>query len=347
MAGLRLLPPESAHRLTLAALHLGAAPRAAAADPILVQTVWGRRLRSPLGLAAGFDKNAEVIRPMLALGFASVEVGTITPQPQSGNPRPRLFRLAADGAIVNRLGFNNQGLEAAARRLERRDRQWGMVGANVGKNKDSEDAVADYVAGVRRLAPLADYVTINVSSPNTPGLRQLQAREPLDRLIGSVLEARARLALASPPPILIKVAPDLDEPATVDIAEVALARGIDGIIVSNTTVARPDDLVSPARGEAGGLSGRPLFQPSTHLLAQFRRLTQGRLLLVGVGGIGSGRDAYLKIRAGASLVQLYTALVYDGPGLIARIERELASCLRADGFATLAQAVGAGLPSFP
>jgi dihydroorotate dehydrogenase len=343
---LGLLEPERAHWLTIQALKLGFVPRAAKPDPILGQTLWNNRhFATPIGLAAGFDKNAEAFRPMLRLGLAAVEVGTITPKPQAGNPRPRIFRLPEDRALINRLGFNNDGLDAAARRLVGRDPRWGVVGANVGKNRDSEDAVADYVAGVRQLAPLADYLTVNISSPNTPGLRQLQMREPLARLIDAVKDARDRLSLSQPPPIVLKVAPDLDQAMRADIAELALARGIDGLIVANTTVARPPALASRHRGEAGGLSGRPLFQPSTEMLADFRRLTQGRLLLVGVGGIASGRDAYLKIRAGASLVQLYTALVYDGPGLIQRMENELAQCLRADGFVRLGDAVGAGLPS--
>lgn len=347
MAGLRLLAPESAHRLTIAALRLGLVPAGEPDDPILAQTLWGRRLANPLGLAAGFDKNAEAMAPMLRLGFAAVEVGTITPRPQRGNPRPRLFRLTQDRAVINRLGFNNAGMAAAARRLAARDRHQGVVGANIGKNRDSEDAVADYVAGVEMLAPLADYLTVNVSSPNTPGLRQLQARGPLDALVVKVMAARAAAVPSNPPPLFVKVAPDLDEGACADIAQVALTRGIDGIIVANTTLARPADLKSPSRDETGGLSGRPLFQPSTRLLADFHRLTQGRMLLIGVGGIASGRDAYLKIRAGARLVQLYTALVFEGPGLVGRIKRELADCLRADGFESLIEAVGAGLPSHP
>ena len=262
----------------------------------------------------------------------------MTPLPQSGNPRPRLFRLAEDQAIVNRMGFNNDGLGLVQARLRGRDPSvQGILGANLGKNKDSDDAVLDYVAGVRALAPLADYLVVNVSSPNTPGLRALQGREPLAALLAAVRAARGGLR----PPLLLKIAPDLTGADKADIAEVALAGGVDGLIVSNTTIARPAGLGSARAAEAGGLSGRPLFAPSTAVLADMYRLTGGKLPLIGVGGIASAEDAYAKIRAGASLLQLYTALVYEGPGLVGRIKRGLAQRLRADGFASLAEAVGA------
>ncbi len=345
-AVIRLLPPEAAHRATIHALAAGLVPRAPArADPILRVGLWGRDFANPIGLAAGFDKDAEVHEACLGLGFGFVEIGSVTPRPQPGNPRPRLFRLPADGAVINRMGFNSRGLDHAAARLAGRDRAAGIVGANLGKNKESADAAADFAAGARRMAPLADYLVINVSSPNTPGLRALQGREPLVRLVEAVQAARGAAVPPSsslgPPPLLLKIAPDLTDEDKRDIAEVALDRGLDGLIVSNTTIARPASLRSPHAGEAGGLSGRPLFAPSTAVLADMYRLTGGRLPLVGVGGIAGGADAYAKIRAGATLVQLYTALVYQGPGLVRRIQAELAALLRADGFSGVAAAVGA------
>lgn len=346
---LRLLPPEAAHRTTIRALSAGLVPALAAGPPplgagrALAIRLWGRDFPNPVGLAAGFDKDGEAFAACLRLGFGFVEIGSITPRPQPGNPRPRLFRLAADGAVINRMGFNSRGLGFAAERLRRRRPADGIVGVNLGKNKESADAAADYAAGARALAPLADYLVINVSSPNTPGLRALQGRGALAGLVAAVIAARAEAAPAAPPPLLLKIAPDLTEADKHDIAEVALGSGLDGLIVSNTTIARPATLGSVHAGEAGGLSGRPLFAPSTAVLADMYRLTQGRLPLIGVGGIASGADAYAKIRAGASLVQLYTAMVYLGPGLVRRIQRELAVLLRADGFTTLAQAVGADL----
>jgi dihydroorotate dehydrogenase len=336
---LRLLPAETAHRLTIRALALtpvGVIGKGAGEDHILATRVFGLDFPNPIGLAAGFDKNAEAFAHMPEIGFGFAEIGSVTPRPQAGNPHPRLFRLTPDQAIVNRLGFNNDGLEAVAARLRRRRRR-GVLGANLGKNKDSADAAADYVAGVNALAPLADYLVVNVSSPNTPGLRALQEREPLAQLLAAVSAARG----GTRPPLLLKIAPDLTEADKVDIAEVALAGGVDGLIVSNTTIARPAGLASPAARETGGLSGRALFGPSTAVLADIYRLTGGRLPLVGVGGIAGAEDAYAKIRAGASLLQLYTGLVYHGPGLVERIKQGLAARLRADGFARLADAVGA------
>ncbi|MEX2629805.1 MAG: quinone-dependent dihydroorotate dehydrogenase [Tistlia sp.] len=337
------LDPETGHGLTLRLLRSGLVPRAAgAADPILASELWGRRLANPIGLAAGFDKNAEAVAPLLRLGFGLVEVGSVTPRPQPGNPRPRLFRLAEDRAVINRMGFNNRGLEAAAAALtafRARGPAAGLVGVNLGKNKDSPEAAPDYVAGARRLAAYADYLVVNVSSPNTPGLRALQDRAALTGLLAAV---RAALAEAeAPPPLLLKIAPDLTEADRRDIAAVALDSGLDGLIVSNTTVERPAGLRSRWKGEAGGLSGRPLFEPSTRLLGEMYRLTGGRLPLIGVGGVESGATAYAKIRAGASLVQLYSALVYEGPALVGRIAAELAALLRRDGFASLTEAVGA------
>ena len=339
---LRLLAPEAAHRLTIRLLSAGLGFYTSGADdPILETRLWGRRFPNPIGMAAGYDKNAEAYRALLRLGFGFAEVGSVTPRPQPGNPKPRLFRLTEDRAVINRMGFNNDGVEAVARRLQGRGRLPGPLGINLGKNKDSADAAADYVRGVQVLGPYADYLVINVSSPNTPGLRALQGREPLAALIEAVKRARHD-ACPEMPPLLVKIAPDLQPEDKHDIAAVALESGIDGLIVSNTTIARPPSLRSAHRAEAGGLSGAPLFQPSTALLAEMYRLTQGRLALVGVGGVASGADAYAKIRAGASLVQLYSALVYEGPGLVGRIKRELAQALRRDGFSSLSQAVGVG-----
>ena len=340
MALLRLLPPETAHRCAIRALRAGLAPGHAAVDPPALTTrVWGLTFSNPVGVAAGFDKDAEVFAPLLARGVGFAEIGTVTPRPQPGNPKPRIFRLTQDGAVINRLGFNNRGMAAAATRLSKRDPARGVVGVNIGRNKDSVDALADYRACFETLAPLADYVTVNISSPNTPGLRDLQARAELEKLVAAMHEARAALGLSLP--ILVKIAPDLDDVAKADIAAVAVERNVDGLIVSNTTIARPPTLTSSARDEAGGLSGRPLLAPSTALLADLYRRTEGRVPLIGVGGIASAAEAYAKIRAGASLVQLYTALVYQGLGLVGEIKTGLAQKLAADGFASVAEAVGA------
>ncbi len=337
---LRLLDPERAHGLALTALKAGLVPRPAAQEmPILSQSLWGLKFSNPLGLAAGFDKNGEVVRPMLRQGFGFVEVGSVTPRAQDGNPRPRLFRLTEDRAVINRMGFNNHGADVIAARLRGRERAWGIAGVNLGANKDSTDAVADYAVGAKIFAPLADYLVVNISSPNTPGLRALQGPEPLQRLLSLVKDELARQPAA--PPLLLKVAPDLTAQDKQDIARVALETEIDGLIATNTTIERPPELQSAQRAEAGGLSGRPLRTMSSQVLSDFYRLTEGRLPLIGVGGVESGRDAYAKIRAGASLVQLYSALVFHGPGLAGGINRELAACLRGDGFANIADAVGA------
>ncbi len=332
----RALQPESAHRLTLAALAAGLGGKSRAPDPpILGQKVWGRDFANPIGIAAGFDKDALVPDALLRLGFGFVEIGTVTPRPQPGNPKPRVFRLDEDAALINRLGFNSGGLDRVVSRLETRQRL-GIVGVNIGRNRDSTDAVADYAEGVRRTAALADYLVVNVSSPNTPGLRDLQARAVLEDLLGQLLATRAKTGASVP--LLVKIAPDLSPEECADIAAVALATGIDGIVVANTTVARPPGLRSR---EAGGLSGRPLFAPSTALLGEMYCLTEGRLPLIGVGGVASAADAYAKIRAGASLVQLYTALVFAGPALLGHIKTGLAELLRRDGFASVADAIGA------
>ena len=343
---LRSIDPETAHGLTVKALSRGLVPPVREKDDSILRTrVLGLDFANPVGLAAGFDKNAEVVDAMLGLGFGFVEAGSVTPRPQPGNPKPRLFRVPEQGGVINRMGFNNEGLEPFAQRLERRlsggRRAPGIVGANLGKNKDTVEAADDYVLGVTRVAALADYLVVNVSSPNTPGLRALQGRDPLRTLLGRVLDARTACKLAKAPPILLKIAPDLTDEDKADIAAVALESGIDGLIVSNTTIARPAEIPEPLRSEAGGLSGKPLFAPSTAVLREMYGLTGGRLPLIGAGGIASGADAYAKIRAGASLVQLYSALVYAGPALVPAIRRDLAALLRRDGFATLGDAVGA------
>jgi dihydroorotate dehydrogenase len=340
---LRLADPETAHRLSLLALAGGLGPTVRGADdPVLACDLWGCGLPNPIGLAAGYDKDAVAVGPLLDLGFGFVEVGTLTPRPQSGNPRPRIFRLPDDGAVINRLGFNNEGAPAARPRLEdwRRKRPGAVIGVNIGKNRETEDAAADYAQAARQLGPLADYLVVNVSSPNTPGLRALQGRGELEALIDRVRAALAELSVA--PPLVLKIAPDLGDEDLDDIAAVALERGLDGIIATNTTIERPEGLRSAHRGEAGGLSGRPLFEPATRVLSRMYRLTGGAIPLVGVGGVASGAGAYAKIRAGASLVQLYTALIYEGPGLVQRIKADLAALLRRDGFAAVSDAVGSG-----
>ena len=343
---IRVLEPETAHQATIAALKASLGPwDLSKADPILSATLCGMPLTSPVGLAAGFDKNAEVPLAMLRAGFGFVECGTVTPLPQAGNPRPRLFRLNADRAVINRMGFNNEGLEAFAARLQALPaKRSGPVGANIGANKDASDRLADYAVGLKRVFDLCDYVTVNISSPNTPGLRALQSKDALAELAGRLSEVREerRAATGRNPPLFVKVAPDLDDDEIIALTETALSFGIDGLIVSNTTLARPDTLSSDQRGEAGGLSGAPLMTPSTRVLGAFHAAAQGRLTLIGAGGIASGADAYAKIRAGASAVQLYSAMVYEGPGLVPRVARELAERLRADGFTSVAQAVGAG-----
>ena len=334
------LDPERAHHLALWALAHG--PMGSVKDdPRLQVEALGRRFGNPIGLAAGFDKNAKAWRQAARLGFGFVEVGSVTPRPQSGNPQPRLFRLDKDRAVINRMGFNNEGVDAMAARLKRTWPQAGTVlGVNLGKNKETEDAAADYEIGARRLGAYADYVVINVSSPNTPGLRALQGKAPLTHLIDRTHRALTQSGAASPPPLLLKIAPDLTDQDLVDIAEVAMDGKLAGLIATNTTIARSPGLGSRYASQAGGLSGRPLFEPSTGILRELYRLTHGRLPIIGVGGVASGADAYAKIRAGASLVQLYSALVFEGPSFVHRVKRELLQCLERDGLHAITDAVG-------
>jgi len=337
------LDPELAHRLALRAIASRlAGPPAPPPDPRLARTLMGLGFPNPLGIAAGFDKDGEAIRGLFGLGFGFVEVGTTTPRPQAGNPRPRLFRLTGDHAAINRLGFNNRGHEALAAQLAGRP-PGRIVGVNLGANRDSADRIADYEAGVTRFAGLADYLAVNVSSPNTPGLRTLQEREALTELLARLTAARAAATGAGTRrvPLLLKIAPDLDDAATAAIAETALAAGIDGIIVSNTTLARDGLADRRHAAEAGGLSGRPIFRRSTVLLAKLRRLVGQRLVLIGVGGVDSVDAAWIKILAGADLVQLYTGLVFEGPGLPRRILTGLAERLDRHGYTSIGEAVGA------
>ncbi|WP_020695946.1 quinone-dependent dihydroorotate dehydrogenase [Reyranella massiliensis] len=330
---------EAAHGLALRALKSGLTPGDGRDDPPSLRVgIWGRHLPNPIGLAAGFDKNAEVADAMLKLGFGLVEIGSVTPRPQAGNPRPRLFRLAEDRGVINRMGFPGQGLEAARSRLATRPRR-GFVGVNVGANKDSTDRAADYVTGCVALAPYADYLVCNVSSPNTPGLRNLQGRTELAGLLKRVQDAIA----AKPVPLVVKIAPDATEDDLDDIVAVCRELRLDGIIVGNTTLSRPASLQSPRRNETGGLSGAPLTSLSTEVLRRTAQRVEGQFPLIGCGGVGSGADAYAKIRAGATLVQLYSAMVFEGPPLIRRIKDELAALLLRDGFSSVEAAIGADL----
>jgi dihydroorotate dehydrogenase len=327
---------ENAHNMSLTALRLMPLPPAPCFDEILSQDVAGLSFANPVGLAPGYDKNAEVAGPILRLGFGFTEVGTLTPRPQAGNDRPRLFRLVEDRAVINRMGFNNDGQAAAAKRLVklRQQKLPGPVGINIGANKDSEDRIADYVLGVRAMEQYADYLTVNISSPNTPGLRALQDKSALDDLLAAVMAERAQGKS-----VFLKVAPDL-EPADIDdISEISIKHGISALIVSNTTITRPS-LNSRHAAQAGGLSGAPLRDLALQRLRDFRKSAGGQLALIGVGGISGAADAYARIRAGASLVQIYSALVYEGPGLAAKINKGLATLLKQDGFASITDAVG-------
>lgn len=327
------MEPEAAHRLTLLGLKAGLGPRYEGQHPSLKTTLWGKTFENPLGIAAGFDKDAEVTGALFDMGFGFVETGTVTPLPQPGNPRPRIFRDVNSSSVINRMGFPGRGFENFERNLKGRARQ-GVLGINIGINKDTPSPANDYRLGIEKFAPLADYITVNISSPNTAGLRDLQMKDHLEALLAG---------LPRPPvPLLVKVSPDLTEKEAGDIAGLALKYKIDGLIVSNTTLSRPAALAESLKGEKGGLSGRLLFDLSTKMIADFYRLTEGRVPIVGVGGIASAEDAYAKIRAGALLLQLYTALVFEGPGLIPRILQGLEALLQKNGFTCLAEAVGTG-----
>ncbi|WP_430910811.1 quinone-dependent dihydroorotate dehydrogenase [Methylobacterium sp. sgz302541] len=336
---LHAVDAETAHGLTLRGLSLLPPARPGADDPCLAVDLLGLRFPNPVGLAAGFDKGAVVPDALLGLGFGFVEVGGVVPLPQPGNPKPRVFRLPRDGAVINRFGLNSEGLDVVAGRLAARRHRGGIVGVNIGANKEAADRLADYAACARRLAPLADFITVNVSSPNTPGLRDLQGEAFLDALLARVAAARDEAGTATP--ILLKIAPDITLDTLDAICATVLARGVAALVVSNTTIARPASLRETAlAGETGGLSGRPLFGPATRLLAETHLRVGGRIPLIGVGGIDSAEAAWTKIRAGASLVQLYSALVYAGPGLVDEIKRGLVSRLTAEGLSSLREAVG-------
>lgn len=334
---LRCIDPEQAHGLAIKALKLGLAPTSdILTSPRLATNVAGLSLPNPVGLAAGFDKNAEVISPLLKSGFGFIEVGAATPRAQPGNPKPRLFRLSEDKAAINRFGFNNQGMDSIVSRLSNRN-DAGVVGINLGANKDSENKAEDFAKVLKCCGPYVDFATVNVSSPNTEKLRDLQGKEALSALLGGVMDARAELQ--TPIPIFLKIAPDLTEVDIEDIAEVAITKNISGIIATNTTLSR-DGLDSKYKDQAGGLSGQPLFEKSTHVLAKLSQETDGKIPLIGVGGVANAEQAYAKILAGASAVQLYTALVYGGISLAAKIVTDLDNLLERDGYANVAEAVG-------
>jgi dihydroorotate dehydrogenase len=341
---LTLLPPERGHQVALWGLAHGFGPRGRANRPAgLAQTLWGRSFANPVAISAGFDKNAVAISGALRLGAGFVEVGGVTPLPQTGNPRPRLFRLPADGAAINRLGFNNDGAEAIAKRIATY-RAAGSdprpLGVNLAANSDSADPARDFEILVETFAPLADFLTVDISCPNSANGLVFLSPGPLEDLLGRLTALRDRHGLEKPPALVVKIAPDIENDALDVLLQIIVAAGIDAITVCNTTTARPDSLTSPDRNERGGLSGKPLFARSTELLRHVYQVTGGTIPLIGVGGISSGADAYAKIRAGASLVQLYTALVYQGPGLIGRIKQELSNLLAADGLASLGDAIG-------
>jgi len=340
---LRWFDPEDAHRLAIQGLRLLPPVRPREEDSKLAVRAFGLNFPNPIGMAAGFDKNAEAPDGLLRLGFGFVEVGTVTPKPQIGNPRPRLFRLERDEAVINRMGFNNDGAEAVLRRLAARVNHGGIVGVNIGANKDSADRVGDYVRLIETFAPVASYFTVNVSSPNTPGLRDLQQATALDDLLTRVIDARERVRKnAGDSPVLLKIAPDLSLSELDEIVHIARSRRIDGMIVANTTLARPSSLREQARGkEQGGLSGRPLFRLSTRMVAETYVRVEGAFPLIGVGGIDSGGAALTKIRAGASLIQLYSSMVYKGVGLVEAIKNDLSSTLLRTGRDSLSEIVGA------
>lgn len=339
------MDPETAHGLTLKGLQTGLMPCIKKPDDARLKiTLWGRNFPNPLGLAAGFDKNADVIAPMLNLGFGFVEVGTVTPKPQEGNPRPRVFRDVVHQAVINRMGFPNGGLNVFRHNIEKffesKPRPQGVIGINIGMNKGQEDPASDYCALVRALGHYADYLTVNISSPNTPGLRNLQSRENLMPLLERILNEREKSCATSNPPVLVKLAPDLDDAQLDEVSKSLMESGVDGVILTNTTLTRPDFLPDGFKKEMGGLSGRPLTKKSTDIIAKFYGLTGGKLPIIGAGGVSSAQDAYDKIKAGASLVQLYSALVFQGPALVTNILDELPRLLEKDDYSHISKAIG-------
>ncbi len=342
---LHKLDPETAHQMTLRVLKTGLMPCPSRVDdPRLKLTLWNRSFPNPVGLAAGFDKNADVIGPMLKMGFGFVEAGTVTPKPQEGNPRPRVFRETDHQAVINRMGFPNGGVENFRHNIEKffeaKPRPPGIIGINIGMNKGAEDPAKDYCQLVRILGPYADYLTVNISSPNTPGLRNLQSRENLLPLLARILEERTKSCGASAPPLLVKLAPDLDDTQLKDVAAALVEAGVDGVILGNTTLDRPEFLPAPFHGEQGGLSGRPLTTKSTSVIRKFYGHVGGKLPIIGAGGISSAQDAYDKIRSGASMVQLYTALVFQGPELVEEILLGLTRLLEKDKLDHISKATG-------
>ncbi|MGB0718831.1 MAG: quinone-dependent dihydroorotate dehydrogenase [Bdellovibrionales bacterium] len=340
------IEPEKAHHLTLRAMRCGAAPSCGSVrDARLEQTIWGLKFPNPVGLSAGFDKNAEVIGPAFRMGFGFVEAGTVTPKPQSGNPQPRVFRDPANHAVINRMGFPNAGMNVfkdnVAAFLARKPKPDGVLGINIGMNKTQTDPAKDYRALIKMLGPMADYLTINISSPNTPGLRDLQSREPLLALLSAVREERAQSCADPLPPLLLKLAPDLDDAQIEELAQAAIDGGVDGLILTNTTLDRPTRLDQTFAQEKGGLSGQPLTQKSTEVIRKFYAATQGKLPIIGVGGVETAAQAYAKIKAGASLVQVYTGLIYRGPRIAAQINAGLLDLLAQDGFSYIRDAIGA------
>jgi len=339
---IKKIDPEKAHQLAIKALKMPVPFVSSREYDNLKTSVMGLNFNNPIGMAAGFDKNAEVISGLKNLGFGFVEAGTVTKLPQEGNPRPRMFRLAEDEAVINRLGFNGSGINVFLKNIEQHKAAKAITGVNIGRNKDTVEPLFDYIELLSRVQPVADYITINISSPNTPGLRDIQARAVLDEFLGGISTRRQELKIQTglQKPILVKIAPDLHTAELEDIVELCIKHGMDGIIATNTTISRPSNLISPYKIETGGLSGKPVRNISTKMIAEAYKLAQGKLIIVGVGGISSGRDAYEKIQAGASLVQLYTAMVYNGFGIAEQVKTELSKLLQQDGFKNVSEAVG-------
>ena len=340
---IRKFPPEISHNITLKLLQLSFGKKRILDNPILYQHIFGYDFSNPIGMAAGFDKNVEVVAPLLNLGFGFVEAGTITPEPQYGNNKPRIFRLSEDSSIINHLGFNNKGAEYAAKKLKKlnlNSLSKGIVGINIGKNKNSSNYIDDYSYCLEKLGPLAHYVTINVSSPNTPGLRDIQNRGQIEKLVEELKIKKNKLPTLENIPIFFKISPDLNEEQIRDIALMSLANNVDGLVLSNSTLDRPKTLISDFKNEIGGLSGKPLFLKSTLILKKMYKLTNGQIPLIGVGGVSNGLECYEKIKSGASLVQLYSALTYEGPSIIIKILSELINLLKTDGYKNIKEAIG-------